>query len=167
MVCRICNQEKTEDFFYISNKHPCKDCIKERVRLNRINKIDYYRDYDRNRPNKEERIQLRKEYKNNLRENNPEKYDAIFHGTRKRNRKNNPDKIRANGIINDMLRYGKLTRPDKCSLCGVFCKPQAHHPDYSKPKEVIWLCVKCHSQIHKKIREEQRSLQKKDKEELA
>lgn len=43
---------------------------------------------------------------------------------------------------------GRLVRPDKCSHCGYACKPQAHHEDYSKPFDVIWLCVSCHRRLH-------------------
>lgn len=42
----------------------------------------------------------------------------------------------------------RLRRPDKCSRCGVPCYAEAHHPDYSKPLEVIWLCRLCHAEIH-------------------
>jgi hypothetical protein len=36
-------------------------------------------------------------------------------------------------------------RPDRCSKCKVKCKPHGHHPDYSKPLEVVWLCPGCHN----------------------
>lgn len=117
-----------------------------------MDNIEYYKDYDRNRKNKYERMLQHKEYKEKMRIEDPEKYDRIFHGTRKTYRKKHPEKTRANGIINDMLRYGKLIRPEVCSFCGKSCEPQAHHPDYTKPTEVIWLCVKCHSELHKNLR---------------
>jgi len=37
-----------------------------------------------------------------------------------------------------------------CVECGDI-KSQAHHEDYSKPLEVIWLCRKHHMEKHKKI----------------
>lgn len=45
---------------------------------------------------------------------------------------------------------GKLT--DKiCSVCGSVLNVQAHHPDYSKPLEVIWLCTPCHADEHRNM----------------
>ena len=158
MVCRLCMKEKNDNIdFYPSDKHVCKECIKERSRKNRLKNIEYYREYDRKRGITEERKKKNKEYKERLRTKNPEKYDKIYHGIRKTYRNNHPEKAKANGIINDMLRYGKLERPTKCSVCGVECKPQAHHPDYSKPTEVIWLCTKCHSTLHREMRMKKRA----------
>jgi len=39
-----------------------------------------------------------------------------------------------------------------CSVCG---EPlaHAHHPDYAKPTEVVWLCPLHHRQEHKRLRE--------------
>jgi ribosomal protein L44E len=31
-------------------------------------------------------------------------------------------------------------------------KAQAHHEDYSKQLQVMWLCVKCHREHHKKAK---------------
>lgn len=46
------------------------------------------------------------------------------------------------------LRLGILSRPDHCSSCLKLCFVQAHHPDYSKPFEVVWLCGRCHKKCH-------------------
>lgn len=55
------------------------------------------------------------------------------------------EKLRARGIVHDMLRDGRLLRQkcEKCDLPG-----EAHHPDYNKPKEVRWLCRGHHSREH-------------------
>jgi len=36
----------------------------------------------------------------------------------------------------------------RCSIKDCFSIGERHHPDYSKPKEVIWLCKKHHEIIH-------------------
>ena len=51
------------------------------------------------------------------------------------------------------IRNGTLVRPDKCSNCFKRRKPQAHHPDYSKPLDIVWLCTGCHADEHVRIRE--------------
>jgi len=35
-----------------------------------------------------------------------------------------------------------------CENCNINKADQRHHPDYSKPLEVILLCKKCHTAIH-------------------
>ena len=65
-----------------------------------------------------------------------------------------PEKILARYMLNNAIKSGEITRPEKCVNCGGL-KPDAHHPDYSKPFEVIWLCKKCHKQCHLKINQEE------------
>jgi len=66
-------------------------------------------------------------------------------------RKKESQKIRAIQKVNDALRYGNLVRPSKCSRCESTERIQAHHHDYSKPLDVIWLCFKCHCHEHNKL----------------
>ena len=57
----------------------------------------------------------------------------------------------AHQFINYRIRLGLLIRPTKCKKCKKECKTQAHHKDYTKPSEVIWLCRSCHTKLHYKI----------------
>lgn len=41
---------------------------------------------------------------------------------------------------------GKL-EPKPCAKCGAI-ETEKHHPDYAAPLFVIWLCRKCHLQLH-------------------
>lgn len=59
-----------------------------------------------------------------------------------------------NAEVAKALRVGELEKPSNCSGCGrneydVFI--EGHHPDYSKPLEVVWLCKECHLSEHRKI----------------
>lgn len=46
-------------------------------------------------------------------------------------------------------KRGKLV-PRSCEECGER-KAQKHHPDYTKPLYVKWLCKRCHQALHRKI----------------
>ncbi len=54
----------------------------------------------------------------------------------------------AHGAIRKAIVTGKLIRPTECASCSKECKPDGHHPDYSKPLEVEWLCNSCHKEAH-------------------
>ena len=63
---------------------------------------------------------------------------------------------RAQGITERAIESGLLKRPGVCETCkqpNVFKDGrsgiQAHHCDYNKPLEVMWLCQKCHHKWHK------------------
>lgn len=56
-----------------------------------------------------------------------------------------PDRARAK--VNYLLRTGKLNRPLVCTKCGKSGDIRAHHENYDKPLEVVWLCNSCHSKL--------------------
>ena len=47
------------------------------------------------------------------------------------------------------IKRGTLNKP-YCSVCGASDKIQFHHPDYTKPTEVIPLCIIHHREWHNK-----------------
>jgi len=61
----------------------------------------------------------------------------------------NPEKARAHRLVKYAVKTGKLIKPSVCPRCGLAKPVQAHHPDYSKPLEVDWMCEKCHNEIPK------------------
>lgn len=69
---------------------------------------------------------------------------AVYKSVRKW-RDENREKLRAHSLVNYALKVGKITK-ERCVECG--SKAEAHHPDYGKPYEVIWLCRKHHSEKH-------------------
>lgn len=44
----------------------------------------------------------------------------------------------------------KIIAPNVCQGCGGESKLSKHHPDYSKPLWVWWLCSTCHGKAHHK-----------------
>ena len=44
------------------------------------------------------------------------------------------------------LKSGSLVRLP-CLICGN--ESEAHHPDYSRPLDVVWLCSSHHKEAHK------------------
>ncbi len=144
MICRNCLQSLPPSCFYESNKTRCKECIKASVRQNRLDKIEYYRAYDRARAARPERVEARAAYRDT---------DAfrISHAkAAKRWDVANAIRKLATVAANNAIRDGRLT-PQPCLICGA--KAQAHHPDYTAPLAVSWLCAKHHAQTHKEHRE--------------
>jgi hypothetical protein len=56
---------------------------------------------------------------------------------------------RAMACVAAALKSGRL-RKQSCAVCK-HPKTHAHHEDYSKPLEVIWLCSLHHAAVHAKV----------------
>lgn len=54
----------------------------------------------------------------------------------------------AYNFIGNLIKSNRIIRPNYCSNCESSCFPEAHHPNYNKPNEVIWLCRSCHRKLH-------------------
>lgn len=64
-----------------------------------------------------------------------------------------PEKQRARANLAYHIKSGHIVRPEQCERCGTKGKPHGHHPDYTKPLEVMWLCRGCHADVHRELRE--------------
>jgi hypothetical protein len=58
--------------------------------------------------------------------------------------------IKARGILNRAILRDEIKR-ESCQECGEG-RSEAHHQDYSKPLEVLWLCSIHHNATHKEIK---------------
>ena len=57
-----------------------------------------------------------------------------------------PKKVNAREKVASAIRSG-LLKQEPCAICGS-PNTQAHHEDYNKPLDVIWLCPKHHREAH-------------------
>jgi hypothetical protein len=57
-------------------------------------------------------------------------------------------KEKARRLVAQAIDNGVLKRPRECDQCGRGGMIHGHHEDYSKPLDVIWLCVSCHAKEH-------------------
>ena len=135
-TCFKCGKEKDLSEFYkhsqMKDGHlgKCKECTKNDVTIHYHKNISKMAIYERERTKRIER-KINK---------------AIYQARR---REIYPDVFIANGAVNNAIRYGRMVRPAGCSICG-YEKIEAHHSDYSKPLDVVWLCRKHHLAEHGK-----------------
>lgn len=134
-ICFKCGEAKLVTEFY---KHPqmgdgrlnkCKACTKKDVSKNYRENREYYAEYEQQRYQDPGRRQRTIEYQKKTRGRNPEKYQAKT-------------------AVGNAVRDGRLSKKP-CELCGEQ-ETEAHHPDYSKPLEVQWVCRSCHLMLHGK-----------------
>lgn len=62
-----------------------------------------------------------------------------------------PEKTKAREITNTAKKRG-LLKPKPCVVCGSITNIHAHHPNYTKPLEIEWLCPQHHTDLHKEMR---------------
>ncbi len=62
----------------------------------------------------------------------------------------NPEKRTAHKRVERAVRSGRLERRP-CERCGSEVNVHAHHDDYSRPLEVMWLCQLHHKERHREL----------------
>lgn len=143
-----CNNSEPQplDNFYthpaMANGHlgKCKECCKlqQREKHKAIRADPELLSHERSR----QRVKNRRQYERN--KHKPEWRQAV-NKMKADWRANNPEKRAAHLRVQYAIKKGELKKPGYCQECG-FYHPiiEAHHPDYSKPLEVVWLCKPCH-----------------------
>lgn len=147
--CTKCEKEKPLADFYqhkgMKDGHlsVCKGCTKARVHTHRAMNIERIREYDRQRgllPHRKKAVRSRAHR---------------YVGKYKTYKELHPERRAAHVAVGNAISAG-LLKAKPCERCYYAVGVHAHHEDYSKPLEVIWLCKKCHGQRHREINEERR-----------
>lgn len=146
--CAGCARELPLSMF--SKNRRTSDGLQERCK-------DCFSAYNRRRY-----AEKRDEIRGKVRKYKEENPRAVF-ATRLKTCEKNPSKLRARKVVEAALACGELVRPDVCWGCGCSSdehRIEAHHHDYSRPMDVIWLCTPCHRRM-----DMQRRIEEKRREE--
>ena len=149
-TCFKCNEYKSYSEYYKHKEmedgflNKCKSCAKKDTIENRNLKIDYYREYDKQRAYNPNRVLNREIYAQT---------EAGKESVKKSRQKwlaSNLIKRAASQIVNNAVKNGKLEKKYFCECCKVKdVRIHGHHDDYAYPLSVRWLCPKCHTKWHK------------------
>ena len=133
-TCFKCHQSKLLAEFYLhaqmgdGHLNKCKECTKADAYIHRhVTHRDSVLAYDRARY----QIPSRKEKTATM----TRIYALKF-----------PDRKKAHTMVGNAVRDGRLIKLP-CFICGEG-KVEGHHPDYSSPLSVVWLCTQCHKDTH-------------------
>jgi hypothetical protein len=136
--CFKCKEHKELDCFYkhaqMADGHvnKCIECNKKDVAENYFKKHGYYKEYDKARQKEPERRKNKLEYQ-------------------KVARAKDPEKNRARRFVDRYVMEGRIVK-QPCVICGTMETLEAHHPDYSQPLLIEWLCMAHHKEKHKQTK---------------
>ena len=130
-ICRGCKQKQPVENFYVNTRMRdghlsyCKNCVRIKAREWRDAHPDIVK-------------AKRKAY--------AEAHPGLRKEVKKTWNRRNPEKVRAKSLAQH------IPCPNVCERCGETRSLHRHHPDYDKPREVIFVCQPCHVSIHKEAR---------------
>ncbi|MDR6216225.1 hypothetical protein [Paracidovorax wautersii] len=64
-----------------------------------------------------------------------------------------PDRSKARITLGNAVRDGRVIPWPVCAVPECCGRPHGHHPDYSRPLDVVWLCDKHHKEVHAMARQ--------------
>jgi hypothetical protein len=134
--CRTCKAEKALDQFTKhrlakdGHRHDCKDCVAA------------------GRAKRQQRTpeQLRAERERRRKPHRRVACDLAAKAWYQRNR----EARAAQSEVRRELRKGRITRPSACQAvaCNTGGSLHAHHNNYARAREVVWLCAGHHRRLH-------------------
>ena len=143
-TCFRCGASRALEDFY---RHPmmadghlgkCKACTRADVRRRRLARLDAVRAYDRARASRPARRAC------------AAKVGAAWCAA-------HPGRKRTHADVQRARRAGLLVRPDHCAACWTVGRVEAHHADYGRPLDVVWLCKPCHAIADRERRRQERA----------
>jgi hypothetical protein len=138
-ACYRCSETKPLFDFYKNrgmkdgHLNQCIPCTKKVESKRRADNVEYWREQDRKRALLPHRI------KSSVINN------KIWRNLDKR-------RVKCHNAVARAVKKGILVKLP-CERCQD-TKSVAHHEDYDKPLDVMWLCQICHTQRHKEIEEQ-------------
>lgn len=146
-VCRVCGRAKAlgDVNFRESSRYPgtfthtCRACnsAKQSARMNTPDgkaAMAAYRVTHR-----QEAVEHNKRWRATHRE--------AINTTQRAKRAAERERYLARATVSRAVRSGKL-QPEPCFMCGK-SPAIAHHPDYSRALDVVWLCPQHHADVHR------------------
>lgn len=87
-----------------------------------------------------------KEYE--IKRSKTEKRKKLCARVTKEYRLKHPERMAIYLKVRRAIKKGIIKKPNNCSLCGKEARLEAHHYDYNKPLDVVFLCCSCHRRLH-------------------
>jgi hypothetical protein len=146
--CNGCGAEKPLSEYY---KHPstpdgfaskCKECAKAIVKAARAKNAEHYKEFDKARAMRTDRVAARAAYQKTKEGKEALKRARAAYVSKA------PERRAAHVAVGNAVRDGRLIPWPVCAIPGCCSKPEAHHPDYDRPLDVVWLCPAHHKQAH-------------------
>lgn len=146
--CTKCGDIKSLEEYYFrkdNNKYrnECKECCKSRKRTSQEKRIVTQR--KRREKNKDNINKYVRYWSKKRRKEKPD----VVRLEDKIDRERYRDKRKAHLKVFTAIKNGIIVKPKKCHKCNSTIAIEGHHEDYLKPLEVVWLCRKCHSKLHR------------------
>lgn len=143
-TCTKCGRTLPESEFYSHRGRldtQCKDCQKAAMKAWREANREHVRAYDAARAMTPKRVEARRQYRATPGGRSVRRAMRIRWETGHR------QAVRAENRARYAREVGRL-KPEPCISCGATEDIVGHHPDYSQPLSVVWLCRRCHSVLH-------------------